>query len=303
MALGERVKTMRKERESFKESMERVETILDSLEAGVFIVDPGNNEIVEVNQEAARLLGLPKDRIVGSPSRRFIRNTQTGKGPVTVHGGAYYRSVETLAAAEEAELPVLKRAKAVTLGDRVMIVESFVDISDLKRAEEELKKTAETDYLTGADNRRSFLAKAEKEWKRTQRYGGEFSFLMIDIDHFKLIIDTFGHQSGDLVLRAMVAKCLDVLRETDLFGRLGGEEFAAILSETGAGRALEAAERLRTTLEASPVDSEHGPIKYTGSIGAASLQPGDSSLEQVMKRADQAMYRAKVAGRNRSASL
>jgi len=126
---------------------------------------------------------------------------------------------------------------------------------------------------------------------------------MLDLDHFKRINDTFGHHVGDMVLQAAVRVCRTILRATDIFGRVGGEEFAAILVETDSNEAAAVAERLRAGLAALTVNSEQGPVRFTVSIGLASLEKEDASFEAVLRRADRALYQAKEAGRNRVARL
>jgi len=124
---------------------------------------------------------------------------------------------------------------------------------------------------------------------------------MIDIDHFKTVNDTFGHDAGDAVLKRMVGESMIQLRGSDIFCRLGGEEFAAILTHTAPEQGILAAERLRKALKALAVDTANGPVRFTVSIGVASLVQADLTLEQVMKKADNALYAAKDQGRDRVA--
>ncbi len=175
---------------------------------------------------------------------------------------------------------------------------SVRDITRRKHDERELKRLANTDALTGAYNRRRFLELAEQEAARSKRYGGPLTLLMLDLDHFKAVNDNYGHEAGDLVLKGMVQVCQEVLREVDIFGRVGGEEFMALLPETGLDGAGKVAERLRAALAAAPVAVDGSKISYTASIGVAAMTL-EMNLEQLMKLADQAMYRAKETGRNR----
>ncbi|NJB67849.1 diguanylate cyclase (GGDEF)-like protein/PAS domain S-box-containing protein [Desulfobaculum xiamenense] len=181
------------------------------------------------------------------------------------------------------------------------VIVSMVDITDRKRLETELKRMATTDPLTGANNRRCFLERAGQELHRSQRYGTPPAFLMLDIDHFKTINDTYGHAAGDEVLKALVRVCKHVLRESDLFGRLGGEEFAALVIESDRDNAMRAAERLREELERTAVSYEHHDITFTVSIGMATILPEETDIDCIMARADKALYAAKHAGRNRVA--
>ena len=163
----------------------------------------------------------------------------------------------------------------------------------------EKNRLAAIDPLTGAHNRRSFLEQAESEWERSRRYEHPLSVLMIDIDHFKLINDTYGHDIGDVTLQVLTRACMKILRENDVFGRLGGEEFAALLVETDEDRALQVAERLRR--EIAELRVSHADLSFFVqiSIGAATLLENDDRVEIMLKKADQALYKAKCLGRNR----
>lgn len=174
------------------------------------------------------------------------------------------------------------------------------DITGRKQMEDELKRQARIDVLTGLNNRRHFFELAEQELARAKRHGEPLSVLMLDVDHFKLFNDTYGHQIGDLVLQKLSEVCLNILREIDRSGRIGGEEFAILLPETTDDQALEVAERLRSAIAGAAVPLEQGgAVKFTVSIGIASLAATDTSVDDILKRADAAMYAAKSAGRNR----
>jgi diguanylate cyclase (GGDEF)-like protein/PAS domain S-box-containing protein len=177
---------------------------------------------------------------------------------------------------------------------------SFIrDISERERNEEELFRLATTDSLTGAINRRYFLERCNQEIQRARRYGRRCSALMLDLDHFKRINDTSGHAAGDEVLRAFARLCTVQLRKTDLFGRLGGEEFAIALPETPPEGAVVVAERLRKSIAEARVDVSGTEIRFTVSIGVSELVPEDRDVEDVHRRADEALYEAKRQGRNR----
>jgi len=132
------------------------------------------------------------------------------------------------------------------------------------------------------------------------RYGGALSMLMIDIDRFKNINDQYGHKSGDLVLQALAQLFRETLREVDIIGRMGGEEFAVLLPATDGAQAVEVAERLRQIIAASEVELADGARKsFTVSIGVASLSEHDASVDSLLSLADRAMYQAKQEGRNK----
>lgn len=171
-----------------------------------------------------------------------------------------------------------------------------------ERQREEMRKLANTDALTGIANRRHIMELGNREFSRAGRYGSALSVLMLDIDRFKSVNDRWGHQTGDRVIQQLAKLMLLFVREQDMCGRLGGEEFALILPETDAAGAKPIAERLREKIEACTSVQADGAVvvRFTVSIGIASLTPGDASFEALLQRADGALYRAKESGRNRS---
>jgi diguanylate cyclase (GGDEF)-like protein len=159
---------------------------------------------------------------------------------------------------------------------------------------------ADHDYLTGALSRRAFFALAEREHARTQRTHGSLSVLLFDVDYFKRINDAHGHAAGDQVLVDIVLRTESVIRSVDACARLGGEEFAVLLPDTGAATALVVAERLRAALECSlPLAAANASVRYTVSVGIATLQQGES-IASMLSRGDKALYGAKAAGRNKA---
>jgi diguanylate cyclase (GGDEF)-like protein len=163
-----------------------------------------------------------------------------------------------------------------------------------------LERQVDTDELTGAASRRHFFALAQAELDRRNRYGGSLSLLMLDIDHFKEVNDTCGHKSGDRVLRRLVEICAQIVRRVDFVGRVGGEEFAILLPETGTEQAAMVAERLRKAVAAGEVHRDAGkPIRITASLGVATVESAQENIDTLMSRADDALYQAKNGGRDR----
>jgi diguanylate cyclase (GGDEF)-like protein/PAS domain S-box-containing protein len=185
------------------------------------------------------------------------------------------------------------------------------DITRAKQAEQLLREMAHTDALTGIHNRRSFLDRAADELTSARRHGHAVSLLMIDLDHFKAINDQHGHAGGDAVLRSFVQTARTVMRQSDVFGRVGGEEFAALLPHTGLDGARTIAERLLQQTRKNPALLDEGVAAgYSVSVGVAALPvataattaTADTStggLEGLMAAADRALYRAKTQGRDR----
>jgi len=164
-----------------------------------------------------------------------------------------------------------------------------------------LEKLASVDPLTNCLNRRKFEELSNLEMQRSSRYSTPLSFLMLDIDHFKTINDTYGHAIGDDVLKYFSSVCLKLARATDVVARVGGEEFIIMLPETDEKGAFIFAERVREEIYNSILTIDGHTIKYTVSIGISSLDSDrDSAVSMILQRADAAMYEAKESGRNRS---
>ena len=163
--------------------------------------------------------------------------------------------------------------------------------------EKVLFRLSTSDALTGALNRRHFMNLMGRELRRAERYGARFSLLMIDIDHFKRINDTFGHQVGDEAIRQMAKTCLDHLRPTDLLCRYGGEEFLIALTHTELAGAQIAAERMREAVSKLEIDASGRKVVFTISVGLSSFEPR-ARLDELIECADQALYAAKTGGRN-----
>jgi diguanylate cyclase (GGDEF)-like protein len=172
-----------------------------------------------------------------------------------------------------------------------------VNITHRKRMEDELRRVANTDPLTGLPNRQHLLDQASEELTRARRYAHPLTLLMIDVDRFKPINDTYGHAVGDQALREVARACLGQLRDTDHFGRVGGEEFVAVLPETDSSGGGVLGERLLTAVSRLRPDSLPPELMVTISIGGASLRQGED-LDSLMVRADERLYAAKAAGRN-----
>jgi diguanylate cyclase (GGDEF)-like protein len=163
----------------------------------------------------------------------------------------------------------------------------------------ELEKLAHTDALTGLANRRRLLARLEEEWARGTRHARPLSLLLIDLDRFKLVNDTYGHLVGDRVLATAGHALATLVRPTDLPARYGGEELALLLPETDQAGACEAARRVRRALgELLHADDAGGRFKVTASVGVATALGGELAPGELLSRADGALYHAKASGRD-----
>lgn len=174
-----------------------------------------------------------------------------------------------------------------------------VFIADMSRAEQQLRKVASHDYLTNLLNRREAIHQVTKEIARSYRTGKTIAFILCDIDHFKVINDTYGHNAGDFVLKKLAHVLTTTLRDYDIACRYGGEEFLLVAPETSIEQALLLAERLRTAISSEKFVFETQEIFVAVSIGVTQLKE-DDTIEKVLSRADSALYQAKTDGRNRS---
>jgi diguanylate cyclase (GGDEF)-like protein len=172
--------------------------------------------------------------------------------------------------------------------------------SELQEKQRELERLTRLDGLTGLFNRNTFVELSRRELERAQRQGSSTAILILDLDHFKRINDTWGHPAGDAVLRHVASVAVGAVRSTDLVGRLGGEEFIVLLPCTSTEAARKLAEKLRAKLQASPVMWQADSLQVTASIGlAATTAIEKRDFEALYNAADKALYLAKTRGRNR----
>ncbi|MBI5353849.1 MAG: diguanylate cyclase [Chloroflexi bacterium] len=187
--------------------------------------------------------------------------------------------------------------------DHARLVAAFADQVALAiqnaRLFSEVQKLASTDSLTGLHNRHHFMELSKREFGRARRYQRPLAVIMIDIDHFKQVNDTYGHAAGDQVLKIVAERCRKTVRDIDILGRYGGEEFAALLLETSLEGAQIVAERLRHCVSEPAINLDGHSLTVTMSVGVTTLDERCTSLDILLVRADKALYLAKQAGRNR----
>ena len=293
-------------REALEASEERFRVLAEKAPLGIALIDRNYN-VLYLNPELRNMIGYTQEDILTIDDWFRLTQTAPEKLPEFI---ALAKDKMDQAHRDQTESPVfilgarcrdgnLKqiRVQYVPIENRGLSI--FIDITEQKKLERELDRLAHTDALTGLLNRRSFLEKSRAEWARFQRYPRALSTLMIDLDHFKGINDAHGHDAGDEVLRSFAETVSGMLRENDIFGRVGGEEFAIILPETELSTAALAAERIRKKLETTPILYGSKTIGATVSIGVAEAKDEDEDFTALLQRADQALYRAKNEGRNR----
>jgi diguanylate cyclase (GGDEF)-like protein len=173
------------------------------------------------------------------------------------------------------------------------------DISEWKRSQKQLTDLATIDYLTGIYNRQHFIHLAQQELLRCAKNRQRCSVLIMDVDHFKLVNDTYGHQAGDRVLKHVMDLCRKNFRRVDILGRYGGEEFVVLLPEISQEDVLVVAERVRLAIHQSPFITPDASINVSISLGVAIADPEKlQPLDQLLDYADRALYTSKQKGRN-----
>lgn len=198
-------------------------------------------------------------------------------------------------------LSILSAILAPTLIAPIIIYKFLDIIRQLRLAHELLENLSQEDYLTGVYNRRHLEQTAAKDFSLSRRHDFPVSIMIMDLDHFKQINDTHGHLVGDQVLIELTQCVYEIIRQTDIFGRYGGEEFVLFMPHTALEDALMLAERIRQAVADRQFESETSPLNVTVSLGVAAMTPKTNTLEDLILNADLALYRAKEQGRNRVA--
>lgn len=269
------------------------EVVFSGIQEGIVVLD--NAGLLSDYNDSAKKLFPWLDRteigkpVVGRENARFLAlaNEESEKFKVVIGGRSRVYSA---------------KASAMSERGRVMgLVYLFRDITSLRRMLRRLKYLANYDALTRTYSGRHFFEQTEKELVRSKRYGLNFGLLMLDIDHFKVVNDTYGHLTGDKVLASIASAMLKRLRKSDTIGRYGGEEFVILLPGADFTETLGIAEDIRALIEEHRVEADDSRIAVTVSIGAAAFGAGypEITINQLLKKADEALYQAKKAGRNR----
>jgi diguanylate cyclase (GGDEF)-like protein/PAS domain S-box-containing protein len=286
--------------------------ILDSLQDGVYFVDV-DRRITYWNKGAERITGYKSSESVGKScsDNLLVHIDENGVNlcktgcllAKTLMDGLVRESEAYLQHKDGHRLPVFMRVSALrdSSGQIIGAVQTFSDNSSeaaLLQRIDLLQRASLVDPLTGLANRRCIDMKFQSRIDEMQRYGWPCGLLFLDIDNFKIVNDTYGHNVGDRVLM-MVARTLSSnMRSHDLLGRYGGEEFAAIITNVDMAELHSFADRLRLLVEKSGFDTEYSTIRATVSIGATLVRPEDT-VEKAIVRADSFMYNSKMNGRNR----
>jgi diguanylate cyclase (GGDEF)-like protein/PAS domain S-box-containing protein len=282
-----------------------LQTLLITMPSPIFYKDL-EGRVQGCNGAFAALYGKTSDtELIGSNLREladasFTRRTVEIDSELIAKGGtARYERVFTLPNGDRRTMIYNKAVYKKANGDAAGIVGVITDISEQKRMEEELRRLATTDPLTGAFNRRAFMEAARINLIRAARYQEPLTVILADIDHFKKVNDTHGHATGDEALKLFVSTVQATLRETDVLGRMGGEEFAVLLPHTAMDAAMGLANRLREILAGILVPYPGGTLQFTVSMGVSSYRDHGDSIDALLQSSDEALYAAKEGGRNR----
>lgn len=257
-----------------------------------------DRRIVEFNKAAEDVLGYRKDEILGQHVETLYcdaeENSRVRKAMLET--GRFVGEISNKKKNHEV-VPVLLSASVIRDADGrpTGFMGILRDITERKKIEEELKAAATLDKLTGIYNRRMFESILDGELVRAERYKSPLSLIMIDVDHFKKVNDTYGHQVGDTVLQTLAVIVKDNIRKSDVFGRWGGEEFMVLAPETAGEETLELAEKIRRLIEKHTFEKAG---KVTISCGIAQFRERDT-VDSILKRTDDGLYQAKHQGRNR----
>ena len=281
--------------ESLRENEAYLKAIIASIHAGVMVIDAEKHEIVDVNETACIMIGVSKENLIGKICHNYVCPAEQGKCPITDLKQVIDNSERLLIDTKGNKIPIIKTVVPVTMRNRTYLLESFIDITDRKRMDEQIQKLATTDSLTQAYNRTKFESILNSELERSKRYNHPLSMILFDIDHFKVANDTYGHVAGDYVLKTLTQIVTKNLRATDSLARWGGEEFIILTPGTGINNAQVLAERIRKTIERYKFDDVG---KVTISSGVTEFTLNDIK-DSFIKRADDTMYKAKKKGRNR----
>jgi diguanylate cyclase (GGDEF)-like protein/PAS domain S-box-containing protein len=293
-------------------------TLLDNSPIGISVLRP-DRVCIEANQALARIFDVPLETLIGANVRMLYRDQDSydavgARAWPAVRDGATHAEDVPMQRRDGTPIWVRVTSHLVDKSNpdfgAILMME---DITQRRQLEDELRATntalekltqdlqelARTDSLTGLPNRRAFQKTIEVEFARSRRFGTAATVLVIDIDHFKNVNDTHGHDAGDRALIGLAALLKTKIRASDSAARFGGEEFVMLLPGTGTGGARVLANRIRAAAAAILVPSEAGAFGFTVSVGIAPFRADDLEWRHAFAHADRALYRAKANGRNR----
>jgi diguanylate cyclase (GGDEF)-like protein/PAS domain S-box-containing protein len=279
------------------------ESIVENLPEAVVIFDP-EGLINRINSAFTEMFGYSAEEAIGQNVSELLAPDERKKEAHSfrriIKKGKTINAKTVRMRKDGTRINVsMKSAPVIVEGETAGFFVVYRDITPEKLAEKRLIAMATTDSLTGLFNRRHFFELSNLELARSRRNGNPLVMLMMDIDHFKNINDTFGHQAGDTVLETLARFGRTCIRAVDVFGRIGGEEFAILLPETKLEDGVAVAERLRHGVERMQIDADGATLSITVSIGVACALAGSHHFDEILAESDRALYKAKCNGRNR----
>ncbi|HEY5644331.1 MAG TPA: diguanylate cyclase [Pseudomonadales bacterium] len=274
--------------------------VVEQLRDGVIVIN-SDGLIVDINASALQILETSRAELGEHKITSFLETLTMAE--LTRHDRRDGQGLETILRGRAYDISASLLDDTNPDADVVLVLRDVTDRRktehDLRQAQEELTRLAHTDYLTGIQNRRFFMRRLTEEVERVRRHGGCLSVLLFDLDHFKKVNDQCGHAAGDQILKAVADVSMQVKRITDVAARIGGEEFALLLPETDQDGALRTAQRLRQAIaRISHPATASRRLRVTASIGVATVGARNGELDNVLNRADEALYKAKHSGRN-----
>ena len=288
--------------ESLANEKEFFNAMLESTPGALYVIDAQGN-YCRWNKQLNLMTGLSNSELQCRPWLMSIIEEDRARAAAILEDAAAngYAQAELRIVSEEGSTRYyLFSVRRFGVKNTVYIVGTGADTTDLRNTMNVLEHQARTDPLTQVVNRGRFVEIANQELARCRRYGHPLSIGMLDIDHFKRVNDTFGHHAGDVALQSLTATSQQALRDLDVLGRIGGEEFAVLLPEANAVQSLEVAERLRMAVSATEISLDDGKVvRLTISTGIATANDSDVTVDTLLERADKALYEAKRTGRDK----
>lgn len=288
--------------EALKQSEEQLRSILEAAPYPIMIFELGDELAMKfANASTYHLFQIDaaelEDNVAAIQDFWVHEEGRSALLEVLYQGNVFNQEVQMKTYNDKSFWAMLSATRMEFNGSNALFV-SVQDVTEHKQAQDELKRLATTDPLTGILNRRSLFESAEKELHRAVRYQYPFTLMMLDLDHFKLVNDNYGHEFGDKVLQRFIEVCKGNLREEDIFGRFGGEEFVIVLTASNCEGGFLVAERIRQQWEADYQVVKGKNVSSTVSIGVAGLVEQQETVDSVLERADAMLYQAKGGGRN-----
>lgn len=280
---------------------DRVDALMNVHHAAILIIDPDTGTILDANDAAVRRYAHSRAELltrhigeINTLSRPEIAQRMRQAVAARRH---HFEFSHRLRDGSVQEVDVY--SGPILYNGNVALISFIHDATRRKSMERKLKAMASTDSLTGCCNRRRFLTILRHEFTQARRTRMPLTFAMMDLDHFKAVNDTYGHPAGDSVLKALARSCAKLIRDSDCFGRLGGEEFGVILPATAIAAAVPVLTRIRESAQELRLVQPLGSVGTTLSIGVSAIDTTDTDESAMLKRADAALYAAKANGRNR----